>query len=490
MERHDAEWLYKRLERALIEEQRELRAVVHRGDATPTQIEAYRVLFDRVMPQAIRVLRRVVVEYDAAQPSPDEVATLTTEQIDAVTRHYREVLDLAPPSKPARLVFRPLWPMTLAQLRAQVAELPPEETRTNPAPLILRERAVQKQYPSFGVSRALAARSGVDTRAAGVDPQTQRDYRALEGIAWNLSAPEGFPPYPRRGGVYSDNEAGAIGGWLTNHWPVIREAKQIAMAKDRERAQAGISPATLDQLIEGRPGGDREGAFLHYLDERVLRHGVFPSSADKSPRDFHADILRWARRNLLPTLDAIEDFDLALLERQADPDAHMRGLADTPITKYAVSNAAEYLYGLDRHAQEWTKALTGRDRADKPVDLVSAYPERVASRYTKAFPLSVLLAAKARADAAYRAKREREEAGKQRDRAAAIPKLRAMLDAGRAFTRANIAAALPGYTLSVYPYSHSTSVHLRGPSGDIGIEHGDGRTLTDALEKLRYRLGL
>ena len=52
------------------------------------------------------------------------------------------------------------------------------------------------------------------------------------------------------------------------------------------------------------------------------------------------------------------------------------------------------------------------------------------------------------------------------------------------------AGALPGYTLAVYPYSHSTSVHLRGPSGDIGIEHGDGRTLTDALEKLRSRLGL
>lgn len=480
----------------------ELKRVVHKTPTVKALLEAlsagkpgarpdgYVRLANQTLPEMARIVGRVVYAYNAAKRDTEDAGTFTAAQMDAVTRHYREVLDLAPPSKPARLTFRPMWPMTLAQLRAQVAELPPEEPRTNPAPLILRERAVQKQYPSFGVGRALAARSSVDTRAAGVDPQTQRDYRALEGIAWNLSAPEGFPPYPRRGGVYSDNEASAIGGWLTNHWPVIREAKQIAMAKDRERARAGISPATLDRLIEGRSGGDREGAFLHYLDERVLRHGVFPSSADKSPRDFHADILRWARRNLLPTLDAIEDFDLALLERQADPDAHMRGLADNPITKYAVSNAAEYLYGLDRHAQEWTKALTGRDRADKPVDLVSAYPARDATDYIKVFPLSVLLAAKARADAAYRAKSEREEAGKQRDRAAAIPKLRAMLDAGRAFTRANITAALPGYTLSVYPYSHSTSVHLRGPSGDIGIEYGDGRTLTDALEKLRYRLGL
>lgn len=488
MSASNEEQLIKLLERALFYDPRVV-AITH-GDrgrfdaASPTSIEAYRTLFDVVMPQAARVVRRIVAAHNAAQEHTKEAGTFTAAQMDAVTRHYREVLNLAPLSKPARLTFRPLWPMTLAQLRAQVAELPPEEPRTNPAPLILRDRALQKQYPSFGVGRALSARSSVNTRAAGVDPQTQRDYSALAGIAWNLSAPEGFPPYPRRGGVYSDNEGSAIDVWLRDEWPVQREVDRLAEQKDAERAKAGIPATALRELIESLHSGPM--SFREYVREYTQK-GILPSADDKTPRDYHMAVLRWARRHLFPTLDALDDFDVALLQRQADPDAHMRALADNPITRYAVTNAAERLYGLERHQQEWTKTLTGRDRTDKPGNLLAAYPERESGR--RVFPLSVLLAAQAKHDAAYRARQQRETADAESAKAAALPKLRAMLAAGRAFSRANLQKELPGYVLYTHTGTRSASVHLRAPGGG-NIANGQGRTITGALAQLQSALGL
>lgn len=480
----DAGFLARRLERAIHETPTVL-ALYDGQTPGDARIVALSRLLDQTVPAMARIVERVVYAHNAAR-SVDTGTALTAAQMDAVTRHYREVLDLAPLSKPARLTFRPLWPMTLAQLRAQVAELPPEEPRANPAPLILRDRAIQKQHPGFGVGRALGARSRVDTRAAGVDPQTPADYNALAGIAWNLSAPEGFPPYPRRGGVYSDNEAVAVDSWLAREWPVWREVDHLAARKDAERAEAGIPGARLRELLEGLHTGPM--SFQEYVREYAQKHGVFPGSAGQSPRDLHTAVLRWARRKLFPTLDALADFDVALLERQADPDAHMRALADNEITKYAVHAAALRLYGLERHNQEWTKALTGYDRPSKPVDLVAAYPERESTAYRRTFPLSVLLAAQAKNDAAYRARQQRETADADRDRAAAIPALRALIARGRAFSRANILKALPGYTLSVYEGTNNTSVHLRGPSGGIGIANGHARLLTDALEQMRAQL--
>ena len=474
----------------------ELKRVAHKTPTVEALLEAwsagkpgerpdgYKRLLNQTLPAMARIVERVVYAYSVAQRDTEDAGTFTAAQLDAVTRHYREVLDLAPLSKPARLTFRPLWPMTLAQLRAQVADLPPEEPRTNPAPLILRDRAPQKQYPGFGVGRALAARSSVDTRAAGVDPQTQRDYRALAGIAWNLSAPEGFPPYPRRGGVYSDNEGSAIDIWLRDEWPVQREVDRLAEQKDAERAEAGIPATALRELIEGLHSGPM--SFREYVREYTQK-GILPSAADLSPRDYHTAVLRWARRHLFPTLDAMADFDVALLQRQADPDAHMRALADNPITRYAVTNAAERLYRLARHQQEWTKPLTGRDRTDKPGDLLAAYPEPESGR--RVFPLSVLLAAQARNDAAYHAREARETADADSAKAAALPKLRAMLAAGRAFSRANLQKELPGYVLYTHTGTRTASVHLRAPGGG-NIAYGQGRTITDAMARLQAALGL
>jgi hypothetical protein len=448
--------------------------------------DGYKRLSNQTLPAMARIVERVVYAYSAAQRDTEDAGTFTAAQLDAVTRHYREVLDLAPLSKPARLTFRPLWPMTLAQLRAQVADLPQEEPRTNPAPLILRDRAPQKQYPNFAVGKALAARSSVDTRAAGVDPQTQRDYRALAGIAWNLSAPEGFPPYPRRGGVYSDNEGSAIDIWLRDEWPVQREVDRLAEQKDAERAEAGIPATALRELIEGLHSGPM--SFREYVREYTQK-GILPSADDKTPRDYHTAILQWARRHLFPTLDALDDFDVALLQRQADPDAHMRALADNQITRYAVTNAAERLYGLARHQQEWTKALTGRDRTDKPGALLAAYPEREGTAFRRVFPLSVLLAAQARNDAAYHAREARETADAESAKAAALPKLRAMLAAGRAFSRANLQKELPGYTLYTHTGTRTASVHLRAPGGG-NIAYGQGSTITGAMARLQAALGL
>ena len=474
----------------------ELKRVVHNTPTVEALLEAlsagkpgarpdgYVRLANQTLPEMARIVERVVYAYNAAKRDTKEATTLTAAQMDAVTRHYREVLDLAPLSKPARLTFRPLWPMTLAQLRAQVAELPPEEPRTNPAPLILRDRATQKQYPGFGVGRALYARSDVDLSDFRGSDLTPQDNRALAGIAWNLSAPEGFPPYPRRGGVYSVHEASAVDTWLAREWPVWREVDHLAEQKDAERAEAGIPATALRELIEGLHSGPM--SFREYVRDYTQKD-VFPGANERSPRDLHTAVLQWARRKLFPTLDALDDFDVALLQRQADPDAHMRALADNPITQYAVTNAADRLYGLDRHQQEWTKALTGRDRTDKPSALLAAYPERESGR--RVFPLSVLLAAQAKHDAAFRAREARETADAESAKAAALPKLRAMLAAGRAFSRVNLQKELPGYVLYTHTGTRTASVHLRAPGGG-NIAYGQGRTITDAMARLQAALGL
>ena len=394
-----------------------------------------------------------------------------------VEAHLRDVLDLAPPGDKARQVFRPMWPMTLDQLRAMVADA--GEPKKNPAPLIDRKKFPRERSHVYGAGRVMYL--GPD-HSSLPHPDSASDSEGIDGIAWQLSAPEGFPPTPRRGGVYSRDEAAAVQSWLLDRWPAVVEARAIAREKDAERALAGIEPEAVTRVI-------RWSSFDEPLRDELYsrsQHGL-PDPEGKSPKELLAAVLEWAGRSFLPLVDAIEHFDIALLSKWADPDAHMRALRENYLTKYREVDVAKSVYHLTNYTAPWTEKLVGKQ--EKPDRLLETYSDVGQYRSRKLFPLSVLLAAQAAADVAYRKRLEDDKREGERAKAQALPILRAMLAKGHEFSRANVTKALPSYELYSHAGPHSVSVHLRAPGG-ANIAHGSGRTVTAAMTDLRRSLGV
>lgn len=417
-------------------------------------------------------IRAAIVRALKAAPQDSDRQRIPEADWPRVEAHLREVLDLAPVGDKARQVFRPMWPMTLDQLRAMAVEAEP---RQNPAPLIDKKKFPRERSHVYGSGRVMYL--GPD-HSSLPHPEHPSDYEGIDGIAWGLSAPEGFPPIPRRGGVYGREEATVINDWLTSRWPAWREAFAIALEKDQERAAAGIE-AEAPQRVIGY------GSLTEWLRHAV---GGVPSAESKSPKELLAATLAWAHTRFLPAVDAVRDFDLNLLVRWSDPDTHMRALTQNAVTLYREQDVARNIYRLSNYAQDWTKALDVRGERVKPESLLRVRGEKDQPHH-RYYPLSVLLKAQAQADRTYRERQAKEKADGDQARAAAIPKLRAMLAAGKAFSRTNVQKALPGYTLYVHEGTNSVSVHLRSPSG-ANIVYGDGRNITDAMTRLQDSLGL
>ena len=474
----DAEMLIRRFERAVAEARSDLRISMRKGGMSREEIESYRTLFDRVMPEAQRVMRRVVFDYNEAIPSQSRI---TPEVVQTATRVFRDVLDLAPPGKSALTAFRPMWPMTLAQLEAQVAERD-AEPRTNPAPLFQKDKVAKNTGLNFGSTRAVyGAQKEEPAFAAFVaaEPRTG-DWTALDGIAWDLSMPEGFPPYPRRGGVYSKHEAAAIHSWLRNFWPVTREVFALAQKRDNEITRAGISPDRVQRIFQGI------GSLTRWIEDYRYRSRDFPDAEGKTPKEFHADTLAWAVR-LLESVRALEEITPAMFQRQSDPDEHVRQVEGNGIMRGNLRGIAHELYGLSRHSSDWLRKLTDYAYASDPADFISADPA-AEGRSRKTYLLSTLLDAQAQADAAYAARRAAEEAATQRAIVVARNALRPLVEAGRPFTRAAIQSALPTFTLDVRDRYKPVHVSLRSP--DAFVTYGSGPTLTAALADLRKNVGL
>ena len=439
MEHADAEMIIKRFVRAVMDHRRDLRIGLRRaGEVTPEQIEAYRTLFDNVLPEAERVIRRVVFDYNDAIPS---VSRITPEVVQAATRNFRDVLDLAPLGKTALATFRPLWPMTLAQLEAQITEQM-HAPRSNPAPLFQKDKVAKRENLNFGSATAVYnAKNAEPAFAAFIAAEPRHaDWTTLDGIAWDLAMPEGFPPYPRRGGVYSKHEAAAIYQWMRDFWPVTREIFARARLRDAEITRAGISSDRVSRVFQGID------SITRWVKDYVYGARDFPDAEGKSPKELLAATLAWGER-LIRYAHALEGITPAMFQRQADPDEHMRQIEDNAIMRGATRGAAEEIYGLKPYGGPWLGALTGTPYGRRPADYIEAYPEKAKNRV--AFHLSTLLDAQAKDDAAFAARQRAEADAAIRDTAIVKQKLRAVLDAGRAFTRANVQAALPGYTRGV-----------------------------------------
>lgn len=102
----------------------------------------------------------------------------------------------------------------------------------------------------------------------------RRDGRPIRpadrGTAWSISAPEGFPPYPRRGTEYTREEAGQIVGYILHTWPALKEITGYAGRKDDELLRAGVDPSRIHTLL--RPGWEQGNA--RSLKETTYNLGI------------------------------------------------------------------------------------------------------------------------------------------------------------------------------------------------------------------------
>ena len=481
MQHADAIMLIRRLERALAEHRRDRRSTEAWDMA---QIEDYRTMFDRVWPEAQMVMRRVVFDYNATIQLPTRV---TADVVRAAERAFNDLLDLRPPSKSALAVFRPLWPMSIDQLSAQVDAWNAEgnkPTRTNPAPLFRKDKLPRYEQDrlAFSAHRAVYWAKDPVLDAFRLSELPESDWDTLDGMAWGLAMPEGFPPYPRRGGVYSKHEASAVNRWLREEWPVTRVIYALARQRDGEITRAGIDPSSVQRILQNTLTG-WVTSYTYAYPRPKSRYG-FPSAEGLSPKELHAEILAWAESYGLPTYRALMEITPGLLQRQADPDEHIQQIESNYLTAGSIAAVAEEVYGLARYSSGgWLEKLTGDQHARRPSDYIARSREG-AGPSKRDRPLSVLLDAQAKADAAYAARRKAEQAAAERDAAVAREALRGL----RTFSRANIQAALPGWTLDVRDTYRPVSVHLRSP--EVQVAYGSGPNLTAALADMREKLGL
>lgn len=362
-------------------------------------------------------------------------------------------LDPTPVGPSARKTFLPMWPMTMAQLR-QMA------TRTNPTPFKRKEKI---------------GRHGTATLYPYVSERPDLTRIALEQ-AWKRASPEGFPPYPRREGKYSEAEQSGIVEWLASVWEPVREAREIAKEADRRLIRSGIDawkvrhmmPGNWETVIDGKMK-DLFRTRSIYATGQKSKEDYF--AAEHTPKEVLEKVLQWAPQ-FLDLVDMIRDFDPSILKRQADPDAHMARI-QYPLERQKI---AHIVYGLSDRHDDWTEKFSKHgDRRVPPVQLLGDYP------------LSKLLAAqeKARSDKAAEdaAREQRESAAKEVARAA----LQKMVDRGLGFSRPNIQRALPSHKLDFY---HGVLRLLDSKGVQAAYGNGKDDSITAGLHNLAVNLGV
>lgn len=419
-----------------------------RGDGVATR--ALSDFWSRNQYRALYHIREIVKELRGE--SVDNSTPLTPDEWRQIDEELGEVLDLRPPSKAGKDEIRPTWPMTLAQLRAQVErEFGPIK---NPAPLILKDKSRPNADLSFGAS---------DLRSfKNIRERSKRDYDAIQGMAWKKAAPEGFPPIPRKGGVYSKHEASAIFAWIRDQWPVIQDAKRIAAEHDREMLDGQADPKMLGHIKYGTETFTRwlEGMALdwHMLN-KMNAHG-------DTPKELWASMLTWAKNHLLPATDALQTFDIKLFKKWSDPDAHLAALNGNLITQSSAPKVAEHMYGLQRWHADWMKPLVGEQAV--PTEYL------IGSGREKTFKLSFLLAEQKKAEKA----KEEKEAARIRTLKSLAPAVASLV--GRNVNKAKLSAALPaGYRVE----EMGLLVTIYGPK-DTWIEGAREATVTKSYAEL------
>jgi hypothetical protein len=412
-----------------------------------------RALSDFWSRNQYRALYHVRETIGALRAPPERDPPLSPEEWRELGEEMDKILDLRPPSKAGKDEIRPIWPMTIAQLRAQVEkELGPIK---NPAPILLKEHASRSGSLYFG-QRIPKRRTSME------------DNLAAEGMAWKRSAPEGFPPIPRKGGRYSKHESSAITSWLRSHWPVMREAERIAAERDREMLSGVVDPNAFRRL---NSRGQTSSNFTQWLNAGALDYRSFAGmdAEDKTPKELYQEMLKYAKNELLPDIDAIKSFDMGLFKRWKDPDAHMDALNANAITRGRQALFADELYGLHRWHADWMKPLVGKQATPA---------EYLIGTGGKEFKLSFLLAEQKKAE---KAKEDKEAERKETLRRLA-QNLAPLV--GRNVNKAKLLAALPaGYRVE----EMGLLVSLYGP-GNTWLEGAREATVTKSYAELVRRI--
>lgn len=424
-----------------------------RGDQTA--VRALSAFWSEHQYRVLYHVRETIAELVGPQESDPPLTPEEWREVDAT---LDKILDLRPPSKASKEEIRPIWPMTLAQLRAQVEqELGPIQ---NPAPIVLKE---------YGRSGSLSFNYQVPKRRI-----SRTDHLAVEGMAWNKAAPEGFPPIPRKGGVYSKHEANAIAAWIRDQWPVMREIKNLAAQRDREMMDGRVDPSMFRRMNSVSDNADN---FSHWLNQSALHYRDLDKiyAEGMTPKELWMATLEYARGSLLPAYDAIRDFDFKLLKKWSDPDAHMSALLHNKITRsyFGTRGAATNFYGLDSYHADWMKPLVGRNAAPTDYLVGPDYQDGIFSG-ERGIKLSVLLSAQ---KAAEKAKEDKDAARKQTLKRLA-PSLAPLV--GRNVNRARLQAVLPpGYRVE----EMGLLTTLYGP-GDEWLEGAREATVTKSYAEL------
>lgn len=272
----------------------------------------------------------------------------------------RDRLDKTPASKSSRSAIRPPILMTLAEVQAAAR-------KRNPAPMHDKGGA----FYGRDARQVILSAMGIPDRERYSIDVPDAEVSALDGTAWRISAPEGFLPYPRRGGKYSPKEAAALRSWLETHWPVavelgFREAAR-AEALDRGARNTGAdSYRTPSYITEGAAVRPRHGNVMrkvfwsdHGAYEGDRRTGEEPTAsrmAHKTPKEVAALINAWVVQAAPKALRLIDGplYDADAYIRRDTPakqDAHMAMWRDAVGETHAydmVTHIAERLYGLSR----------------------------------------------------------------------------------------------------------------------------------------------
>lgn len=444
------------------------------GDASNPEALRKLRMQDVLQPRIDAAIRRALLHYDEARTAAEIAAhgriDWTAHNQQLLESAIGEVLDDRPVGKAASSVFRPMWPMTLAQLRGQVAALEP---RRNPAP---RAKNYDKHRGSL-VYEVL----GKMPKLIATHSLPAADYDYINKRIWARSMPESFPPFPRRGGVYSADEAGAINAWLRDHWPVVHEVRQILRSKDKSFVLEGGDPQAAIWYVTGSTGMGKRNVATTLFDEH-RRNNPYPSFTGMTPKELHSAVLEnWTRS--LQYLDGVLALTLELFQRGEDPDAHMRALADNLVTRGSIRTVADRVYGVSRFHEPWIKDFDQWARS--PAQLVAAYPDNKTS-----FPLSWVIERDEGARKLRAAEVKKREQLADAEAQTILPVLRALYHSGKGWTRQGIEKAVPGVSVTHRQVSANHHVvEIVGPVKHWRI-HAYGVNIGDALGKIAQTLKL
>lgn len=218
-----------------------------------------------------------IMLYQATQAIPHKQEVIPAEVWAEMKRAAWELLDRAEKPKNYKLKL-PVIPMRSEDV-----------IRVNPAP----SPKDKKSWMGGVLSRIsdIAKKAGISSQAA---------YDAALRVCWEVASPEGFPPYPRRGGVYNDDETGQLMVWVEREWPVLQEWWGWVENKKKELLKAGITESDYKKMNESGYSLSEyakwkiEPSKTSPIKPEYFREGNFPTNAGLTPEEWTRRFLVWA----------------------------------------------------------------------------------------------------------------------------------------------------------------------------------------------------